>query len=61
YLAEALFRQCHALAVEISRMLSGLADHLKNSRQRGDKFRRPQPKSWAEEVKALMEELGKDQ
>jgi four helix bundle protein len=60
YVPEATFQQCHALAVEISRMLSGLADHLKNSRQRGDKFRRPQPKPWAEEVRELIDELTKE-
>jgi four helix bundle protein len=60
YLAEVPFRRCHTLAVEVSRMLSGLADHLKSSHQRGDKFRRPQPKSWAEEVKELMDELTKE-
>jgi four helix bundle protein len=60
YLPETEFRQYHALAVEISRMLSGLADHLKNSHQRGDKFRRPQPKPWAEQVKELMDELTKE-
>lgn len=60
YLTEALFRQCHTLAVEVSRLLSGLADHLKNSRQRGDKFRRPQPKPWADQVKELMDELTKE-
>lgn len=36
YLTESLFRQCLALAVKVSRMLSGLADHLKGSRTRGD-------------------------
>lgn len=41
-------------------MLSGLADHLKGSQQRGDKFRRPQQKPWAEQVKELMDELMKD-
>ena len=61
YLADTAFRQCHTLAVEVSRMLSGLADHLKNSRQRGDKFRRPQPKSWVEQVEELMEEIGENQ
>jgi four helix bundle protein len=60
YLPEATFQQCHALAVEISRMLSGLADHLKSSQQRGDKFRRPQPKPWADHVKDLMDELMKE-
>jgi four helix bundle protein len=60
YLPQAAFQQCHALAVEISRMISGLADHLKNSHQRGDKFRRPQLKPWAEEVKNLMDELMKE-
>ena len=60
YLTEETFRQCHTLAVEVSRMLSGLADHLKNSQQRGDKFRRPQPKPWAEQVKELMDELTKE-
>lgn len=60
YLTEALCRQCHTLAVEVSRLLSGLADHLKNSRQRGDKFRRPQPKPWADQVKELMDELTKE-
>ncbi len=60
YLPEATFQQCHALAVEVSRMISGLADHLKSSQQRGDKFRRPQPKPWAEQVKELMDELTKE-
>jgi four helix bundle protein len=60
YVPEATFQQCHALAVEVSRMLSGLADHLKNSHQRGDKFRRPQPKPWADHVKDLMDELMKE-
>ncbi len=60
YVPESTFQQCHALAVEVSRMLSGLADHLKNSHQRGDKFRRPQPKPWAEQVKELIDELTKE-
>lgn len=60
YLTESLFRQCLALAVEVSRMLSGLADHLKGSRTRGDKFRRPQPKSWMEQVKELIDELNQE-
>lgn len=60
YLPESTFQQCYALAVEVSRMISGLIDHLKNSQQRGDKFRRPQPKPWAEEVKELMDELMKE-
>lgn len=60
YLPETEFQRCHALATEISRMLSGLADHLKGSQQRGDKFRRLQPKPWAEHVKELMDELSKE-
>jgi len=60
YLLESTFQRCHALAVEVSRMLSGLADHLKSSHRRGDKFRRPQPKPWAEQVKELMDELTKE-
>jgi four helix bundle protein len=60
YLLESTFQRCHALAVEVSRMLSGLADHLKSSHRRGDKFRRPQPKPWAEQVKELMGELTKE-
>jgi four helix bundle protein len=60
YLPETEFQRCHALATEISRMISGLADHLKSSQQRGDKFRRPQLKPWTEHVKDLMDELVKE-
>lgn len=41
-------------------MLSGLADHLKGSRTRGDKFRHAQPKPWAEQIKELMDELSEE-
>ncbi len=60
YLPETEFQRCHALATEIARMISGLADHLKSSQQRGDKFRRPQPKPWADQVKDLIDELTKE-